>query len=115
MAGVNIGEEGRWVLFDAADAEAAAGIDTTCVDSRGVGEFEAADRSGLVLVTGRVDEGETWWTGFVLCSLVDVGGSSGRRLVRGRVDTVEGDVVADVVFLAVDAEEVVTFSALRSR
>jgi hypothetical protein len=118
---VDISEEASGVLLDLLDVEAEAIVLASgSVDNTGdetvLGADEAADAAAGVFAVGDrhgVGEGKARGSGLALDGLVDVGGRDGGRLVLA-LEASEGDVVADGVLLAVDAELVKTASALEA-
>jgi len=118
---VDISEEARGVLLDLLDAEAEAvvlasgGVHDTG-DEAILGAGDAADAAAGVLAVGdchRVGEGDAGRTRLAGGSLVDVGGRDSGRLVLA-LEASDGDVVADDVLLAVQAELVDTTGALKA-
>jgi hypothetical protein len=118
---VHISEEASGVLLDLLDAEAEAvvlaggGVDNTG-DKAVLGTGDAADAAAGVLAVGDlhgVGEGDARGTGLALDGLVDVGGRDGGRLVLA-LEAGDGDVVADDVLGAVEAELVDTAGALEA-
>ena len=118
---MHISEEARGVLLDLLDVEAEAVVLASgSVDNTGdeavLGANEAADATADILAVGDwhgVGEGEARGTGLALDSLMDVGGRDGGRLVLA-LEAGDGDVVADGVLLAVDAELVNAASTLET-
>jgi hypothetical protein len=108
---VDISEEAGGVLLDLLNVEAEAvvlasgSIDNTG-DETVLGAGDAADAAAGVLAVGDlhgVGEGDARGSGLALDGLVDVGGRDGGRLVLA-LEAGDGDVVADGVLLAVQAE-----------
>lgn len=118
---MDIGEEASRVLFNLFDVEAEAGVLTSggvlnTGDEPILGACEAADAASGVLAVGHrhgVGESEARGSGLAPDSLVDVSGRDGGRLVLA-LEAGNGDVVADDVLLAVDAEPVDTAGALEA-
>jgi hypothetical protein len=118
---VNISEEASGVLLDLLDVEAEAVVLASgSVDNTGdetvLGAGDAADAAAGVLAVGDlhgVGEGDARRTGLALDGLVDVGGRDGGRLVLA-LEAGDGDVVADDVLVAVEAEFVDTAGALEA-
>ena len=118
---MHISEEAGGVLLNLLDAEAEAvvlasgGVDNTG-DKAILGSGDAADAAAGVLAVGDlhgVGEGDARGAGLALDGLVDVGGRDGGRLVLA-LEAGDGDVVADGVLLAVDAELVNAASTLET-
>lgn len=116
---VDISEEALGVVLDLLDVEAEAlvlasgGVDNTG-DKAVLGASKAANAATDTLADfSRVGEGEARRASLALDSLVDVGGGDGGRLVV-TLEAGEGDVVADDVLLAVDAELVDALGALEA-
>jgi len=119
LGGVHVGEEALGVVLDLLDVEAEAVV----LASGGVGDTgdeavlaarDAADGAADVLANLLgVGEGDARRTGLALDGLVDVGGSVGGGLVVA-LEAGQGDVVADDVLLAVDAELVQALGALEA-
>jgi hypothetical protein len=108
---VDISEEAGGVLLDLLNVEAEAvvlasgSIDNTG-DETVLGAGDAADAAAGVLAVGDlhgVGEGDARGSGLALDGLVDVGGRDGGRLVLA-LEAGDGDVVADDVLVAVEAE-----------
>jgi hypothetical protein len=119
LGGVDIGEEALGVVLDLLDVEAKALVPASSrvghVDKEPIlGAKEAADAATLVVANvDGVVESEAGRSGFALDRLVDVrSGAGGRDVVT--CDAGEGDVVADVVLLAVDAELVQAVGAFEA-
>jgi hypothetical protein len=116
---VDVGEEALGIVLDLLDVEAEAGVlasrrrdDTSGETVLGAGEAANAATLAVADVHG-VGESEARGTGLALSALVDVGGGEGGRDVVA-LEAGEGDVVADHVLLAVDAELVETVGALEA-
>lgn len=116
---VNISEEARGVVLDLLDVEAkalvlAGGGVLNPSDEAVLGAGDAADAATN---TGAdfhgVGEGDARRTGLALDGLVNVGGGGGEGLVVA-LEAGEGDVVADDVLFAVDAELVDALGTLEA-
>ena len=103
---MNISKERRRILLDARDVESSAGILTISHDASSERSLKTANRAlhAAANIT-RVLEGDTWWTGLTLRSLVDVGCCIGGRAVV-TLEVVQADVVADDVVVRVQGEPV---------
>ena len=108
---VNISEEARGVLLDLLDAETeavvlAGGSVNNTSDEAILGANKASNTAAGILAVGDghgVGESEAGRAGLAPDGLVDVCGGDGGRLVLA-LEARQGDVVADDVLLAVQAE-----------
>lgn len=116
---MNISEEALGVVLDLLDVEAKALVLTSSgvlntSDKAILGASDAADAAADTRADlHRVGEGDARWAGLALDGFVNVGGGDGGGLVVA-LEAGEGDVVADDVLFAVDAELVDAVGALET-
>jgi hypothetical protein len=116
---VDISEEALGVVLDLLDVEAKAlvlacsGVLNTS-DETILGASDAADAATDARADlDGVGEGDAWGAGLALNGFVDVGGADSRGLVLA-LEAGDGNVVADDVLFAVDAELVDAVGALEA-
>lgn len=111
---MSIGEETSRVLLDLANLETISGILPIRQNTSPERTLLATDRAtNTVTNINRVGESDSRWTGSALCSLVDMCGCCGGRLVLA-AEVVDFDVVADQIQVAVDADLKEARSALET-
>lgn len=130
---MRVGEELLGVLLDLFESEAYTSILAVLDHTGAEWALETADSVAALLVADGVGEGDTntksafhssncvqacvvdlpWRPRLALDSLVDVGGSVGGRLVVTS-EAIQGDVIADDIFVRVDAKLEEALAALQS-